>query len=182
MKPVRLDQAIVERKLANSRSRAQALIAEGRITLDGQPAQKASQKVHQSSVIELIGDGPDWVGRGALKLLAALEHFNIDPAQKIAADIGASTGGFSEVLLQHDIKRIYAVDVGRDQLHPRVKADPRVLDLSGLNAKDISPQLIPDPLDLIVCDVSFISLKKALPGVLKLCNRSAILLTDQTTV
>ncbi len=176
MPSLRLDQALVERGLASSRSKAQALISDGCVLLNGSAVRKASQKVQEDSHLSITGPNDDWVGRGALKLSAALEYFQIDPANMIAADIGASTGGFCEVLLRQNVRKIYAVDVGRDQLHPRIKNDPRVIDLSGVNAKGITADVIPDQLNLVVSDVSFISLKKALPATLQLCLNGAVLL------
>ena len=171
----RLDMALVSQGLAPTRARAQSLIQDGLVAIDGQPARKPSQKVSDDATLTLTSYEKQWVGRGALKLIKALDYFNIDPTGKIAADIGASTGGFCEVLLERDVQRIYAVDVGHDQLHPTVKSDPRVINLEGVNAKTLSSDIIPEPLDLIVSDVSFISLEKALPAALSLCKSGAYL-------
>ncbi|MBE7637938.1 TlyA family rRNA (cytidine-2'-O)-methyltransferase [Sneathiella sp. P13V-1] len=171
----RLDMALVSQGLAPTRARAQSLIQEGLVEIDGEPARKPSQKVSDSALLTLSSDEKQWVGRGALKLIKALDHFHIDPKGKVAADIGASTGGFCEVLLERDVQKIYAVDVGHDQLHPTIMSDPRVINMEGVNAKTLSADVIPEPLDLIVSDVSFISLEKALPAALSLCKSGAYL-------
>lgn len=172
----RLDQTLVERNMAPSRAKAQMLIEEGQIQVNGHIETKCSRKVPDNSEIIIIGSQENWVGRGALKLIAALEHFSLDPQNMIAADIGASTGGFSEVLLRRNAAKIYAVDVGHDQLHGTLKNNSRIINLEGVNARAIDHTFIPDPLDLIVSDVSFISLKKALPATLALCKPGAWLI------
>jgi 23S rRNA (cytidine1920-2'-O)/16S rRNA (cytidine1409-2'-O)-methyltransferase len=172
----RLDLELVQRGLAKSRARAQELIKEGRVETDGKPATKPTQKVFFETTIAVNNPEIEWVGRGAQKLLAALFNFDIKPFGMVAADIGASTGGFCQVLLQFDIKKIYAVDVGHGQLDPLIANDPKVINLEKTNARDLGSDLIPDPLDLVVADVSFISLKKALPAALSLCNPGATLL------
>lgn len=170
----RLDLELVRRGLARSRARAQVLIAEGRVLIDGAAVTKATRKVTEDTDIQLQGsETEDWVGRGALKLIKALDHFGINPKNKICADIGASTGGFSQVLLKRGATRIYAVDVGQGQMVAEIAEDPRLVNLEGVNARDLTPELIPDPLDLIVSDVSFISLTKALPATLKLARPGA---------
>ncbi|MAZ04563.1 MAG: TlyA family rRNA (cytidine-2'-O)-methyltransferase [Sneathiella sp.] len=172
----RLDLALVSRDLVRSRARAQSLIAEGRVTIDGAVITKPTRKVTSDMKITVSMPEVDWVGRGAHKLIRALDHFGVDPAHSIAADIGASTGGFCQVLLERGAARIYAVDVGRGQLDPRVAEETRVINLEKTNARDLDRTLIPEPLDLIVADVSFISLKKALPAALLLAAPGAHLL------
>ena len=169
----RLDMALVDRELVPTRARAQSLIQDGKILVNKVSARKASQKINEEDIVELAVQERQWVGRGALKLLKALDHFSIEPAGKIAADIGASTGGFCEVLLDRGVQKIYAVDVGHNQLHPSLKGNDRLINMEGLNARDLTQDIIPDPLDLIVSDVSFISLKKALPAALALCAPGA---------
>ncbi|MAL78110.1 MAG: TlyA family rRNA (cytidine-2'-O)-methyltransferase [Sneathiella sp.] len=169
----RLDLALVARDLVKSRARAQSLIAEGRVSVNGEIADKANRKVTETADITLDIPDMQWVGRGAVKLLAALDHFGLSVKGRIAADIGASTGGFTQVLLSRDVRRVYAVDVGHDQLDPVVGEDPRVVNLEKTNSKDLDTALIPDALDLIVADVSFISLTKALPAVLDLAAPGA---------
>ncbi|MEH6477316.1 MAG: TlyA family RNA methyltransferase [Sneathiella sp.] len=177
MSTERLDIELVSRGFTDSRAKAQAFIKEKRVSVNGVIAKKASQKTSDDADIEVENRGREWVGRGAFKLLAALEHFKYDPAGKIAADIGASTGGFSEVLLSQDIAKVYAVDVGHGQLHSSLLDEPKLINLEGLNAKALELEHIPEPLDLIVSDVSFISIKKALPAVLSLCKPGACLFT-----
>jgi len=165
---MRLDQRLVDLGLAGSRARARALIEAGAVTVDGAPARKPAQAVTAASEIAVTGDPNPWVSRGALKLVHALEVFGLTP-QGVALDVGASTGGFTQVLLVKGAERVFALDVGHGQLHPRVAADPRVSSLEGVNARDIPPGLVP-PVDWIVVDVSFISLEKALPGALALAR------------
>ena len=165
---MRLDQALVARGLTQSRSRAAQLIDAGAVSVNGRPAGKASAKVGVDDVLKLTHDPIPWVSRAALKLVHAVEVFDLKP-QGDCLDLGASTGGFTQVLLAHGAARVFALDVGRDQLHADVAGDPRVVRLDGVNAKDITPDLLP-PLDWIVTDVSFISLEKALPAALTLAK------------
>jgi len=168
---MRLDQALVARDLAQSRSRAAQLIDAGVVLVNGRVAGKASVKVAPEDDVTLTHDPIPWVSRAALKLLHALETFALVP-QGDCLDLGASTGGFTQVLLAHGAARVFALDVGRDQLHADVANDARVVRLDGVNAKDIRPDLLP-PLDWIVTDVSFISLEKALPAALILAKPGA---------
>jgi len=170
---VRLDQRLVDLGLAESRARAKALIEAGAVTVNGAAARKPSQAVTDDARVAMIADPNPWVSRGALKLVHALDAFALTP-HGVALDIGASTGGFTEVLLARGAERVFALDVGHSQLHPRVKADPRVVSLEGINARSIPAGLIP-PVDWIVADVSFISLEKALPGPLALARPGALL-------
>jgi 23S rRNA (cytidine1920-2'-O)/16S rRNA (cytidine1409-2'-O)-methyltransferase len=170
---MRLDQRLVALGLAESRARARALIEAGAVTVDGAVAVKPSQAVAEGARIEVRGDSFPWVSRGALKLLHALDAFDLTP-HGVALDVGASTGGFTEVLLARGAARVYALDVGHGQLHPRLATDPRVVSLEGVNARAIPAGLVP-PVDWIVADVSFISLEKALPGALKLAKPGAVL-------
>jgi 23S rRNA (cytidine1920-2'-O)/16S rRNA (cytidine1409-2'-O)-methyltransferase len=165
---VRLDQLLVARGLAPSRERARALILAGHVTVDGAPTAKAGTLVAEASAIALRTPDHPWVGRGGIKLAHALESFSIDPTGAIALDIGASTGGFTDVLLQRGATRVVALDVGHNQLDWRLRSDPRVTALEGVNARGIGPaDLPPDAhaFDLIAVDVSFISLKHILPRV-----------------
>lgn len=172
----RLDLALMARELVKSRARAQDLIAEGRVSVDGEVVRKPNRRVTDAMEITLDAPEIDWVGRGAKKLLKALDHFNIPVEGRIGADIGASTGGFSQVLLHRGIARLYAVDVGYGQLDSVVAADPRLINLEKTNCRDLDRSLIPDPIDLIVADLSFISLTKALPAVLALAAERAHLI------
>ncbi len=169
----RLDQYLMDAGRFQSRARAQAAIRAGLVRVGGVAAQKPSQKIALGAVVEIDGDVHPYVSRGGVKLAAALRAMEIDPAGKTCLDLGASTGGFSDVLLRRGAAKIYAVDVGTGQLERRIAADPRVVNLERTHAKDLSPALIAEPVELIVCDVSFISLKKALPPALALAAPGA---------
>ncbi|WP_373087504.1 TlyA family RNA methyltransferase [Sneathiella sp.] len=172
----RLDLELVRRKLVKSRARAQSLIAGGQVSVGGSVTIKTTRQVTALTDIELSDQTDSWVGRGAHKLLAALDHFGIDPRDRIAADIGASTGGFTQVLLRRGAKKIYAVDVGHSQINAEIARDPRVVNLEKTNARDLTAAHIPEPLGIIVADVSFISLKLALPAALSLAANGAVLI------
>ncbi|MEM9839804.1 MAG: TlyA family RNA methyltransferase [Pseudomonadota bacterium] len=174
---MRLDQVMVERGLAPSRTRAQALIKSGAVSVDGTAARKASAETPPDADIQLSDDSHQYVSRAALKLLHALDFFGHDPSGKTTLDLGSSTGGFTQVLLERGVSRVYAVDVGTDQLHPSLCSDPRVISMESTHAKVLDRNLVPEPLDLIVCDVSFISVMKALPPALALADNAAHLLT-----
>ena len=152
-----------------TRARAQAAVKAGLVKIDGAVAAKPSAPVAPGAKVDVAGDVHVYVSRGGVKLDAALRAFEIEPSGKICLDLGASTGGFSDVLLRAGAKKIYAVDVGTGQLHPSLIDDPRVINLERTHAKDLSRALIPEPVEILVCDVSFISLKKALPPALALC-------------
>lgn len=172
---VRLDQALVERGLAASRARAAASIAAGLVKVDGVVAMKASQVIHASQHIE-AAEPFETVSRAGLKLKAALNQSALDPAGLICLDLGASTGGFTDLLLQRGACKVYAVDVGHGQLHPRLAADPRVVNLEGTDARRIEAALVPGPIDLLVADLSFIGLAKAIsPGLARLRTGGAII-------
>jgi 23S rRNA (cytidine1920-2'-O)/16S rRNA (cytidine1409-2'-O)-methyltransferase len=158
----RLDVSLVERKLAQSREKAQALILAGQVLVDGQKADKAGHNVSTKSKIEIL-ESPRYVGRGGLKLEAALDHFRIRPTGKVCLDIGSSTGGFTDCLLQHGASRVYAIDVGTGQLDWKLRNDPRVIVQEQVNARFLSREQIPERIDLAVCDVSFISITMILP-------------------
>ncbi|HEX3699808.1 MAG TPA: TlyA family RNA methyltransferase [Phenylobacterium sp.] len=168
----RADLLLVERGLFESRAKARAAIEAGGVTADGRPVAKAAELLDEAALIEARPAHP-WVGRGALKLLHALDLWPISVAGRVVLDVGASTGGFSEVCLARGAGRVYAVDVGRGQLHARVAGDPRVVSLEGLDARVLTPELIPERPGLIVSDVSFISLAKALPAALALATPDA---------
>jgi 23S rRNA (cytidine1920-2'-O)/16S rRNA (cytidine1409-2'-O)-methyltransferase len=161
----RLDVWLAERGLAESREKAQALIMAGRVRVGGQPATKAGSRVKDGVAVE-VDPGPAHVGRGALKLGGALAALALDPRGRVAVDVGASTGGFTEVLLSRGASRVYAVDVGRGQLHERLRTDPRVVVRDRVNAREISPGVVPEACSLAVVDVSFISVLKILRSVL----------------
>jgi 23S rRNA (cytidine1920-2'-O)/16S rRNA (cytidine1409-2'-O)-methyltransferase len=168
----RIDQLLVERGVFDSRAKARAAIEAGRVTVDGRVAAKPSENVDEDAEIVAEAAHP-WVGRGALKLVHALDLWPIAVEGRIAVDVGASTGGFTEVLLSRGAAKVFAVDVGRDQLHAKLKADDRVVDLSGVDARALDTVRIPTPPMLVVSDVSFISLTKALPAALGLAASGA---------
>jgi len=170
----RADVVLVERGFFTSRARAQEAIAAGLVTVNGAALRKASDAVPDDAVIAAEAPHP-YVSRGGVKLAAALDAFHIDPEGCICLDIGASTGGFTEVLLNRRAARVYAVDVGHGQLHPKVANDARVTSLEGTDARRLSPALIPDQADLLVADVSFISLKLVLPAAVALLKPRAAL-------
>jgi 23S rRNA (cytidine1920-2'-O)/16S rRNA (cytidine1409-2'-O)-methyltransferase len=168
----RADVLLVERGLFESRAKARAAIDAGGVTADGRPVRRASEAVSEDARIE-AAPAHGWVGRGALKLLAALEAWPVAAAGRVVLDLGASTGGFTEVCLARGATRVYAVDVGRGQLHSRLAADPRVTRLEGVDARALDARLVGEAPDLIVADVSFISLQKALPAALALAPAGA---------
>ena len=158
---VRLDQLLTERGLAQTRSRAQALVMAGKVRVgDGDAARrdlKAGDLVARDVILAVAGDR-DWVSRGAHKLIAALDAFEVDPSGLVAVDVGASTGGFTDVLLTRGAARVYAVDVGYGQLAERLRHDERVVSMERVNARTLTASTLPEPCDLAVIDVSFISL------------------------
>ncbi|MBN1557163.1 MAG: TlyA family RNA methyltransferase [Lentisphaerae bacterium] len=172
----RLDVLLVERGLAESRERAQRLIGAGAVTVEGAPAPKAGHRVPADVRIEVKAP-PRFVGRGGDKLEAAFEAFGLDVAGRVCVDVGASTGGFTDCLLQHGAARVYAVDVGRGQLHWRLRNDPRVTVMEKVNARLLPPDAFPDRPDFAVLDVSFIALTKVLPAVIASLSRPAELVT-----
>ena len=163
----RLDQLVVERGLAESRETARALILAGQVLVNGQKADKAGRTVPEGARIELL-ERPRYVGRGGLKLEAALRHFDIRVAGKICMDVGSSTGGFTDCLLQHGAARVYAIDVGTGQLDWKLRNDPRVVVREQVNARYLSRDDVPETIQLAVCDVSFISITMILPAVASL--------------
>jgi 23S rRNA (cytidine1920-2'-O)/16S rRNA (cytidine1409-2'-O)-methyltransferase len=171
----RADRLLVERGLFESRAKAQAAIAAGLVTADGVTVAKPSDEIAADAVMQAEPAHP-WVSRGGVKLAAALDHFAIDPRGRICLDIGASTGGFTHVLVTRGARRIYAVDVGRAQLHASLRARPEVTSLEETDIRKLAPAHLPEPPDLVVADVSFISLKLVLPPALALAKRAAELI------
>jgi 23S rRNA (cytidine1920-2'-O)/16S rRNA (cytidine1409-2'-O)-methyltransferase len=163
---VRLDALLVQRGLAASRERAKELIRDGSVLVDGLTAKKVATQVRLDQSVELTSHDHTWVGRGALKLLGVLEPFGVSTEGKVCADLGASTGGFTEVLLETGATRVYAIDVGKGQLAWKLRTDPRVVNMEGVNARHLDA--LPEPIDLIVGDLSFISLHLILPTVRRL--------------
>ena len=169
----RLDAALVERGLVESRTRAQALIIAGRVFSGERRLDKPGQLVVADQPLELRGQDHPWVSRGGLKLVHALDHFALDPAGRVALDVGASTGGFTDVLLARGAARVYAVDVGHGQLAWRLRQDPRVVVLERTNARHLTKAQVPEPIAALVCDASFIGLETVLPAPLALAAPGA---------
>lgn len=169
--PTRADVYLVDHKFAASRSEAQAAIRAGTVTANGKRILKPAEPIADGAEIVYVKAHP-YVSRGALKLLAALDHFDLSPEGLICLDIGASTGGFTEVLLERGARRIYAVDVGHGQLRQKLVDDPRVVSLEGTDARILTSAHIAEPPGAVVVDVSFISLKLALPAALALARKA----------
>lgn len=167
----RLDLALVARGLVATRAKARDLIARGKVQVDGEIAHKPAMGVREAQTIKVDEQAAAQVSRGAVKLAAALEQFELATAERMALDIGASTGGFTQVLLERGATRVYAVDVGKGQLHPSLHNDPRVIALEECDVRALDRQRVPEAVDAIVADVSFISLSKALPAALRLAAR-----------
>ncbi len=172
----RADQLLVDRGLVESRTRAQALILAGRVYSRTRRIDKPGQQLAGDTPLELKGQDHPWVSRGGLKLEKALDHFAIDPVGLVALDIGASTGGFTDVLLDRGARRVYAVDVGHGQLAWKLRQDPRVVVLERTNARHLTTEQVPEPVDLVVCDASFIGLATVLPAPLALVAPGARLI------
>ena len=162
---LRLDRLLVERGLAESREKAQALILAGQVLVGGQKAAKPGHAVATDAPVSLLGPPAKYVSRGGLKLEGALHRFSIDVRGKICLDVGASTGGFTDCLLQHGAARVYAVDVGTGQLDWKLRQDPRVLLRERTNARYLDPRSVPEPVEVVTCDVSFISVTLILPAL-----------------
>ena len=173
---MRIDQLLVARGLFDTRARARAAIEAGRVRADGRIVAKPSEQIAEDAEIEAEA-AHRWVGRGALKLDHALSLWPVDLAGRTVLDVGASTGGFTEVCLDRGAARVFAVDVGSGQIHPKIAADPRVANLERTDARDLTPALIPETPSLVVCDASFISLSKVLPAALALAAPGADLIT-----
>ncbi len=172
MSKIRADLLLVERGLFESRAKAREAIEAGLVTANGAPVRKPSDTIPPDAQIEAKAPYP-WVSRGGLKLVEGLDHFAIDPAGLACLDVGSSTGGFTHVLLSRGAARVYAVDVGQGQLHQSLQGDPRVVSLEKTDARDLTPALIPEAPQLVVCDASFISLKLVLATPLDLAAPGA---------
>jgi 23S rRNA (cytidine1920-2'-O)/16S rRNA (cytidine1409-2'-O)-methyltransferase len=168
----RLDSLLVERGFAETRSKAAAMIMAGLVLVKGAPVTKAGTAVNEDAEI-VVKETPKHVSRAGGKLEAALDAFGVDLQGKTVIDIGASTGGFVDEMLQRGAAKVYAVDVGHGQLHWKLRNDPRVVNLEGVNARTLDPALIPDPCDVATFDVSFISLKLVIPPVVKVLKDGA---------
>jgi 23S rRNA (cytidine1920-2'-O)/16S rRNA (cytidine1409-2'-O)-methyltransferase len=163
---LRLDELLVERGLAPSRTKAQALVLAGQVVVADTRVDKPGTRVPRDAEVRLKGEVLPFVSRGGLKLQAALDHFRLDPRGQVCADIGASTGGFTDCLLQRGAVRVHAIDVGYGQLHQKLRADPRVVSRERVNARHLTDEDLPEAVGAMVIDVSFISLKLVLPSVL----------------
>src|SRR5437764_10080442 len=172
---MRADRLLVERGLFDSRAKAQAAIAAGLVTANDAPVQRASAALAADAVLHAAPAHP-WVSRGGVKLAAALDDFRFDPKDRVCLDVGASTGGFTQVLVARGAKRVYAVDVGTGQLHPQIAAMPQVLSFESTDIRSLERARLPELPDLIVVDASFISLKLVLPAALALARPPAQLL------
>ena len=170
---LRLDQALEQRGLSQSRARARDAVLRGTVRVNGTVIGKPSHPVAATDILTIDDPAGAYVSRAALKLAAGLDAGDIPVAGRICLDLGASTGGFAQVLAERGAARIYAVDVGHGQLSPRVAALPGIVALEGTNARDLTPALIPEPVDLVVCDISFVSVTKVLSAPLALCRRGA---------
>ncbi|WP_127144686.1 TlyA family RNA methyltransferase [Pelagibacterium montanilacus] len=182
---VRLDVALLERGLVQSRARARDAILRGTVLVNGHTAHKAGLAITDTDIITVADPAADYVARSALKLIAGLEFSGFDPVGLVCLDLGASTGGFTQVLAERGARKIYAVDVGHGQLHPRVSGLPEVISLEGTDARALDRTLVPDPIELLVCDVSFVSLVKIIGPALALCApdaRAVLLIKPQFEV
>ena len=173
MKKIRADQLLVGRGLAESRSRAQALIMAGVVFSGEKKLAKAGEMLPEDAPLEVRGKDHPWVSRGGIKLDHGLTHFGFDVSGAVTLDVGSSTGGFTDVLLSRGAAKVYAVDVGTNQLAWRLRQDPRVVVLEQTNARYLTWEQVPEPVDIIVCDASFISLAKVLEAPLKLAKQDA---------
>ncbi len=172
----RLDKVIKERRLIRSRSRAQRMIEAGRVMVNGQIVTRPGHPIDSEADIEITGY-EKYVGRGGDKLEAALERFRIDAKGRVCLDIGSSTGGFTDCLLQRGAAKVYAIDVGHDQLNPRLRTDPRVVVREGINVRYLEPQDVGEPVELVTVDVSFISLKLVLPPLVDILRSGTDILS-----
>ena len=170
----RADKLLVERGLTETRAKAQALIMAGKVFSADRRIAKAGDLVAEDAPLEVKGQDHPWVSRGGLKLAHALAHFALDPKGAVAIDVGASTGGFTDVLLTHGAAKVYAVDVGHGQLAWKLRNDPRVVVLERTNARRLTVNEIPEPADWVVCDASFIGLETVLPAALSLTKPGAL--------
>ena len=178
MKKSRLDAALVARQLVESRQKAQALILSGKVTVNGQRADKPGHAVPDDARLE-VEQGLRYVSRGGLKLEAALDVFGVNPSGRICMDVGTSTGGFTDCLLRHGALRVHAVDTGVGQIHWRLRTDERVLLHERTNARHLTFEDIGEPVSLIVCDVSFIGVSLLLPALVSLSDEFIVLVKPQ---
>ncbi len=176
MMKLRLDQILLNREMVKDENEARALILAGKVFTDHKILSKAGEKFSQDIALFIKSKEHNYVSRAALKLAHGLDHFNIDPTGMVVIDVGCGTGGFTEILLARNADKIYAVDVGYGDFHWKLRSDPKVVLLERTNAKYLTQELIPDSLDLIVCDASFIGLEQILPSSMSLAKKNAKLL------
>lgn len=173
----RVDRLLVARKLAESRTRAQALIEAGKVTANGRKVSRVSEQIEADAELLVQSLDHPYVSRGGLKLEGALRDLALDVSGMVVADIGASTGGFTDCVLRQGARIVYAIDVGHGQLHASLRSDPRVRSLEGVNARHLTTDSLPEPVDLVVVDASFISLDKLLPALVSLLGVRGRVLT-----
>jgi len=176
VKKLRADQLLVVRGLAESRTRAQALIMAGAVFSGERKLAKPGEMLAEDAALEVRGKDHPWVSRGGIKLDHGLMHFAFDVTGAVALDVGSSTGGFTDVLLSRGAAKVYAVDVGTNQLAWKLRQDPRVIVHEQTNARNLDPSIIPEPVDVVVCDASFIGLSKVLQAPLRLARPGAKLI------
>ena len=177
LKKQRLDQILFNRNLAESKSKAQAMIMAGQVFVEGIRIDKSGFNINLDAAIEIKKLGPEWVSRGAFKLIAALDKNQISVKKKICIDLGSSTGGFTDVLIQSGAKKVYAVDVGINQLHEKLKKNTKVVSLEKTNARYLTKEIVSELIEIMVCDVSFISLKKVIEPNLHLLKNESFIIT-----
>ena len=170
---LRLDQALEARRLLPSRARARDAVLRGTVSINGVVAAKPHQPVAETDILALHDPAATYVSRAALKLIAGLDAGAIEVAGKTCLDLGASTGGFTQVLLERGAAKVFAVDVGHHQLHRSLAEDPRVVSFEGVNGRDLDREMIPQQIELLVCDISFVSVVKVLEVPLALCTDHA---------
>ena len=176
MSKIRLDQILFDRKLAESKSKAQAMIMAGQVCVEGKVINKSGYNISPDAKIKIKDIGPEWVSRGAYKLIKALDENNIKVDNKTCMDLGASTGGFTEVLIKRNAKKVFAVDVGTNQLHEKLKKIKEIINIEKTNARYLTTDLITESIELLVCDVSFISLKKVILPCLNFLKKNSVII------
>jgi len=173
---IRLDQILFDRKLAESKSKAQAMIMAGQVCVEDKVINKSGYNINPDAKIKIKDIGPEWVSRGAYKLIKALDENNIKVDNKTCMDLGASTGGFTEVLVKRNAKKVFAVDVGTNQLHEKLKKMKEIINMEKTNARYLTKDLITEFIELLVCDVSFISLKKVILPCLNFLKKNSVII------
>ena len=176
MSKIRLDQILFDRKLAESKSKAQAMIMAGQVFVEGRVINKSGYNIKPDAKIKIKDIGPEWVSRGAYKLIKALDENDIKVDNKTCMDLGASTGGFTEVLVKRNAKKVFAVDVGTNQLHEKLKKMKEIINIEKTNARYLTKDLITEFIELLVCDVSFISLKKVILPCLNFLKKNSVII------